>query len=357
MEGKDGEPAPAGRPAAAIDAINEKKRAGTAADGMAKLFYRLYGIDRYPGYLTGRFAEPARAADELAELASGLKAALAEVEAAASATARRDAVLARYEQKHGELSSFTAAQVIPPATLALLRGGSVGALMRGGEAGAKEESEFIYSLPMLQPEVVSALLEEAEAWAAWRETLAAEDRAALGSVMSGSLVVLDAFPAGKALLDVLLAEAIRPMAAMLYPEVASEGLDYRYGYIIGYGDVARVAAADAPPLLARSALVSHTDDSDVTVNICLGRDFRGGEICFRYLRGDPFEGEEEKRVAPLPGRAVVHLGQHLHQVLPVERGERLVLIIWCRSSAYRSRTCPCCMVYRRVECVCRAEWN
>lgn len=90
-------------------------------------------------------------------------------------------------------------------------------------------------------------------------------------------------------------------------------------------------------------------------------------------------------------------GQHLHEVLPVESGRRLVLIMWCRSSKFREQTCPCwyvlmptrvdirgagvglkschdwaftyiltqmgicclfhSLLHRRTGCICGSEWN
>ena len=59
-------------------------------------------------------------------------------------------------------------------------------------------------------------------------------------------------------------------------------------------------------------------------------------------------------VQPQPGMAVVHLGQHVHEVRPVEFGERHMLIMWCRSSAYRRVACPSTLINRRVEL---SLWN
>lgn len=196
------------------------------------------------------------------------------------------------------------------------------------------------------------------------------------------------------------------------PNIASKSsLDYRYGYVIGYTDKQRAAAivaagdagislaarephaANGTPLtsegandgsstgngsssdnmvggnggsidaktssiLTRHALIPHTDDSEVTLNICLGKEgFEGGDLIIRGLRNTDGENAESARIRPVPGRAVIHLGQHLHEVAPVLSGERYALIMWARSVKYRRVTCPCCLVHRRTTCICDTTWN
>lgn len=113
------------------------------------------------------------------------------------------------------------------------------------------------------------------------------------------------------------------------------------------------------PLLVRDALVFHTDDSEVTLNLSLGREFEGGELVLRGLRNGRGEGKEEARIKPRPGRAVLHLGQHLHEVTKVLAGERYALIMWARNEGYRETVCPCCLIARRdsAGCVCGSALN
>jgi hypothetical protein len=123
-----------------------------------------------------------------------------------------------------------------------------------------------------------------------------------------------------------------------------------------------------PALLTRRGLVPHTDDSEVTLNVCLGTDFKGGQLVLRGLRNSAGEGSAEVVLDVKPGRAVLHLGQHLHEVTPVTAGERYALIQWARDSSYRARTCPCCLINRRNvgarrggggddTCICDAAFN
>lgn len=102
-------------------------------------------------------------------------------------------------------------------------------------------------------------------------------------------------------------------------------------------------------------LALHYDESDVTLNLCLGGSFRGGALSFRGLR-DPAcaalldepamasgEGgaasvdglpedswERSLELAHAPGVAYIHLGDHFHEALHTT-GTRYNLIMWCRS--------------------------
>jgi predicted 2-oxoglutarate/Fe(II)-dependent dioxygenase YbiX len=74
------------------------------------------------------------------------------------------------------------------------------------------------------------------------------------------------------------------------------------------------------------------------MNIGLGCEFEGGELAFHGVRGTQAEGERDDsfRYTPTLGRALIHLGRHLHEVLPVTSGDRHQLIMWARASEMRA---------------------
>lgn len=79
----------------------------------------------------------------------------------------------------------------------------------------------------------------------------------------------------------------------------------------------------------------HTDDSDVTFNICLGRNFTGAALT---LCGDsrmPDHRQFVKSYEHVRGRALVHLGSRRHGADDLRTGERNNLIVWNTNSAYR----------------------
>jgi hypothetical protein len=133
-------------------------------------------------------------------------------------------------------------------------------------------------------------------------------------------------------------------------------LDWRHGYVAGYSAVPTLSRG-AP----RQRLVRHTDDSEVTLNCCLGGEYEGGHVQFYGLRGTDSEGQLLGTVErPNVGRALLHSGRHLHSVTDVTVGDRYALIIWSRSwSSLRAMTCPCCYLNRRQDrtCICARRWN
>jgi hypothetical protein len=80
----------------------------------------------------------------------------------------------------------------------------------------------------------------------------------------------------------------------------------------------------------------HHDASEATLNVCLGRDFTGAglRICGQ------FGSAKHRRLQYVHkhrrGHALLHLGRHRHGADDIETGERLNLIVWLRSSAFRA---------------------
>mmetsp|Transcript_3727 Transcript_3727/g.11211 ORF Transcript_3727/g.11211 Transcript_3727/m.11211 type:complete len:327 (-) Transcript_3727:182-1162(-) len=79
----------------------------------------------------------------------------------------------------------------------------------------------------------------------------------------------------------------------------------------------------------------HTDDSDVTFNICLGLDFAGAGLQFCGLMGAPNHRKHTYTYKHVKGRCVCHLGRKRHGADDITTGERLNLILWNHSSTYR----------------------
>ena len=79
----------------------------------------------------------------------------------------------------------------------------------------------------------------------------------------------------------------------------------------------------------------HTDDSDVTFNICLGIDFVGSGVAFCGIMGEEDHRKEKFVYAQKKGWCLIHLGRQRHGAVDIEEGERMNLIIWNRGSRYR----------------------
>lgn len=96
-------------------------------------------------------------------------------------------------------------------------------------------------------------------------------------------------------------------------------------------------------------LETHVDSSDVTLNVCLGGDFKGGGVYFhgRHSRDDDDDPLTTPHPAKCrhclathphePGIAIIHLGDHIHGAHNIDAGERTNLILWCRRPAENSQ--------------------
>jgi hypothetical protein len=149
------------------------------------------------------------------------------------------------------------------------------------------------------------------------------------------------------LLNWLLAEYLRPIAAALFPHAGGATLDSHRSFTVKYGRS------------AEESLALHYDNSEVTLNVCVGEaapsndgggkgagladaGFEGGELLFGGLCSDRVQ-EPKLVVAHSIGRGLLHLGRQMHQALPVTDGTRVNLIMWCRSDAHRrAHGCPMC---------------
>ena len=138
-----------------------------------------------------------------------------------------------------------------------------------------------------------------------------------------------------------------PLSKHLFKVEGDEwNFDWSQTYIVGY-DVE-----------GKNGLIEHTDDSEVTINVCLSEGYVGGELGFGGMRGE--EGEFEAEVKLRKGGVVLHYGRQIHGVKRLEGGERYVCITWCRDTKWREEVCPCCFLNnrgKRERCICGKSWN
>jgi len=92
----------------------------------------------------------------------------------------------------------------------------------------------------------------------------------------------------------------------------------------------------------------HIDDSEVTFNVNLLDEFTGAELAICGLAGEKKRRNHLLSYNHKKGRCLVHAGQQRHGARAITAGERQNLIVWCRSSWYRtanphgSGKCACC---------------
>lgn len=115
-----------------------------------------------------------------------------------------------------------------------------------------------------------------------------------------------------------------PLSRVMYP---IEGCDFsgHHTFIVSY-DCSRDKSLDM-----------HTDDSDVTWNICLGKEgFAGSGLTFCGQLAAADHRQLQGHYNHIVGRAVCHLGHQRHGADVISGGERHNLIMWCKNEVYRS---------------------
>ena len=124
------------------------------------------------------------------------------------------------------------------------------------------------------------------------------------------------------LLDDLQARYIQPLAQLLFP---TEGAQFssHHSFMVQYRQGEDLG------------LDMHHDDSDVTLNVCLGKEFTGATLSFCGGFGRTGHRKHSHTYAHARGRGIIHLGSHRHGADDIATGERYSLIIWNQNGPWR----------------------
>lgn len=178
----------------------------------------------------------------------------------------------------------------------------------------REEVREVYSFPLLTDETCDRLFCEVEAFQA------SGLPARRPNSMNNYGVILNEIGLRESLSA--LQAHLAPLARALFP-IEGASLDRHHSFCVSYK-----AHEDA-------GLDMHTDDSDVTVNVCLGKEFKAAGLTFCGDVGAPDHRQESKRYAHTRGRAVMHLGRRRHGADDITEGHRLNLVMWNYNDAFR----------------------
>ncbi|XP_076908798.1 2-oxoglutarate and iron-dependent oxygenase domain-containing protein CP2-like isoform X2 [Bidens hawaiensis] len=199
-----------------------------------------------------------------------------------------------------------------------LREGSIRSIM-------SEPAPGIFTFNMLQPRFCEMLTAEVENFEKW--ILETKFRVMRPNTMNKFGAVLDDFGMD-GMLESLMENFIRHISKIFFADVGGFALDSHHGFVVEYGFNRDIE------------LGFHVDDSEVTLNVCLGKQFSGGELYFRGVRCDKHMNtealpEEIFDYSHFPGHAVIHRGRHRHGARATTAGQRINLLLWCRSSVFR----------------------
>ncbi|CBI26951.3 hypothetical protein AAG906_031821 [Vitis piasezkii] len=233
----------------------------------------------------------------------------------------RQKIMSRYQPLHRELYAMNAEKFFVPSFLEAIKNNTE----EGFRSIISESSPGVYTFEMLQPCFCEMLMSEVENFEKW--VYDTKFRIMRPNTMNKYGVVLDDFGL-ETMLDKLMDSFIRPLSRVFFPDFGGSTLDSHHGFVVEYG-------------MDRDLdLGFHVDDSEVSLNVCLGQQFSGGELFFRGIRCDKHVNTEARAEEILdyyhvPGHAVLHCGRHRHGARATTSGHRMNLLLWCRSAVFR----------------------
>ncbi|XP_038707456.1 2-oxoglutarate and iron-dependent oxygenase domain-containing protein CP2-like isoform X2 [Tripterygium wilfordii] len=228
----------------------------------------------------------------------------------------RQKIISNYQPLYKEIYTMHARNFFVPSFLKAIDGNTKDSF----RSIMAEPSPGVYTFEMFQPRFCELLLDEVENFERWvHET---NFRIMRPNTMNKYGAVLDDFGL-ETMLEKLMNDFISPISKIFFPEVGGSTLDSHHGFVVEYGIDRDVE------------LGFHVDDSEVTLNVCLGKQFSGGELFFRGVRCDKHvntdsQSEEVLDYFHVPGHAVLHHGRHRHGARATTSGCRVNLLLWCR---------------------------
>lgn len=233
----------------------------------------------------------------------------------------RQKIITNYQPQHRELYNLHIGNFFAPSFVKAIQDNTEESF----RSIISEPSPGVFTFEMLQPRFCELLLAEVENFEKWVNE--AKFRIMRPNTMNKYGAVLDDFGL-ETMLDKLMETYIRPLSKVFFAEVGGSTLDSHHGFVVEYGKDRDVD------------LGFHVDDSEVTLNVCLGKQFTGGELFFRGTRCEKHvntgsQTEEIFDYSHVPGRAVLHRGRHRHGARATTSGHRVNLLLWCRSSVFR----------------------
>jgi len=180
-----------------------------------------------------------------------------------------------------------------------------------------EEAPGIFSFPVFQKDFCNRFLEELDNYKSTGLPIRRPN-----SMNNYGVIVNEIGMQG--MLSSLQRLLLQPMAEVLFGEVGAE-FDSHHSFMVQYRQGEDLG------------LDMHTDDSDVTFNVCLGRDsFHGAGLTFCGQVGEPNHRQFNHTYQHVIGRAVLHRGTRRHGADDIQAGERNNLIVWNHNSAWRN---------------------
>ncbi|NWT78470.1 OGFD2 protein, partial [Lanius ludovicianus] len=238
---------------------------------------------------------------------------------------RRAIISKCYKPKHPEVytlqDSFLAPEFLEIVRFCTSPGADLQGLLCYLESFSDKK---IYRLPVFTEEFCQVFVDELENF---EQSDMPKGRP---NTMNNYGVLLNELGMDEPFLTPLRERFLRPITALLYPELGGACLDSHKAFVVKYS------------LHEDLDLSSHYDNAEVTLNVSLGKEFTEGNLYFGDFNQDPTPVPQYIEVEHVGARGLLHRGGQIHGALPIASGERWNLIVWMRSSAIRNQLCPMC---------------
>ncbi|NWX38549.1 OGFD2 protein, partial [Notiomystis cincta] len=238
---------------------------------------------------------------------------------------RRAIISKCYKPKHPEVytlqESFLAPEFLEIVRFCSSPGADLQGLLSYLECFSDKR---IYRLPVFTPEFCQAFVEELENF---EQSDMPKGRP---NTMNNYGVLLNELGMDEPFVTPLRERFLRPITALLYPELGGARLDSHKAFVVRYS------------LHEDLDLSSHYDNAEVTLNVCLGKEFTEGSLYFGDFNQEAAAVPQYTPVEQAAARGLLHRGGHIHGALPIASGQRCNLVVWMRASAVRNRRCPMC---------------
>jgi hypothetical protein len=234
---------------------------------------------------------------------------------------QRQEIIASYPRKHQHLYSVSKWQ-FHPLFEAVIKADTKEAV----DKLVTTTIPNVYVFPLFQTEFCNQMVEEIDHFQQWCESNSIH--IVRPNSMNRYGAILNDFGFEPVLQDFMQTH-LSVLTKHLFPSEIGASLDSHHSFCVEY------------EMGKDEKLNFHVDDSEVTLNACLGTEFKGGDLYFGGVRCGlhqntrPFPNEEYEFEHEV-GAGLLHLGAHRHLARSITSGRRLNLIQWCRSSTYRT---------------------
>lgn len=185
----------------------------------------------------------------------------------------------------------------------------------------REEIAGVYSMPTFSTELCDKIIAETEHFIQYATDHDIEIHRP--NSMNRYGLVLNLIGMKSTLTDLQMRHFL-PVSHILFP-VEGSAFTAHHTFIISYEST------------KDRSLDMHTDDSDVTWNICLGKEgFTGSGLTFCGQMAQADHRKFSGLYTHQTGRAVVHLGQQRHGADTILSGERHNMVMWSTNEVYRN---------------------